>query len=46
MKKNDEKPCNCEVHVREEAKQPDKQWIECLGHGIGCPCTEKKGGES
>jgi hypothetical protein len=39
---NTDKPCACEIHIREESKEPEKKWIECIGHGIGCPCTEKQ----
>lgn len=45
MKRNkekvEEKPCACEVHVRLEASD-GKEHIPCLGHGVGCPCTEKQ----
>jgi hypothetical protein len=35
------KPCNCEVHLHVEAEEPKKPHIPCVGHGEGCPCTEK-----
>lgn len=33
--------CDCEMHLRKEAAEPNKPWIPCIGHGEGCPCTEK-----
>jgi hypothetical protein len=33
--------CFCFIHIREEAKEPEKKWLECLGHGENCPCTKK-----
>jgi hypothetical protein len=37
--KREEKPCECDVHLRNEAGS--EKAIPCLGHGEGCPCTEK-----
>lgn len=35
------KICNCELHIRVEASEPNKPHIPCVGHGEGCPCTER-----
>ena len=35
------KPCQCQTHLMIEAQEPEKSFIECLGHGEGCPCTER-----
>lgn len=32
-------PCMCRVHLTLEAGKKDA--IPCIGHGKGCPCTEK-----
>lgn len=32
--------CSCSVHLNEE-KKDGKKYINCLGHGKGCPCTKK-----
>lgn len=34
-----EKPCQCETHIKMDALRKDP--IPCVGHGEGCPCTEK-----
>jgi hypothetical protein len=35
-----DKPCACDVHLKMDATRKDA--IPCIGHGVGCPCTELK----
>lgn len=32
--------CMCDRHLRVEKSMPEKEWIACEGHGVGCPCTD------
>lgn len=39
------KPCMCEVHLKAKemlCKDGKTDFLECQGHGPGCPCYEKK----
>lgn len=33
-----EKPCMCETHIKMDKERSSA--LPCVGHGIGCPCTE------
>lgn len=40
VEKTPDKPCMCEVHIRNDATLKDP--IPCVGHGPKCPCVIKK----